>query len=266
MVGTPAGSPAFGGGTPGGAPHPPSGGGGCGGDDAGGGASAGLLLHWLPSTCTLVAAGGAPYARLWDLGAQRAAGLLHLGAAGGGAAITCLSSAWPGASIVVAGTSSGALHVLDTRLAGGAVAGAPGAPAGGARSAVVLSLREHRSYVVAVSHARAQSAFSMVSGSVAADVRAWDLRVPRCVTALAAHSRGFMTAFAQHDYAPLWATGSSGQQARVFTNAGEPLADVRFHEGFAGQRIGQVSALAWHPNKLMLAVGAADSYVDILAA
>ncbi len=234
-----------------------------GGEDAGA-ASSGLLLHWLPASCTLLAAGGAPYARLWDMGTQRASGLLHLPGGGGGGNITCLSSAWPGDSIVVAGTSSGALHVLDTRLASGAGSSAAGA-ASAARSAAVLTLREHSKYVVAVSHARSQSAFSLVSGSVAADVRSWDLRVPRCVTALLAHSRGFMTAFAQHDYAPLWATGSSGQQARVFTNAGEPLADVRFHDGFVGQRIGQVSALAWHPHKLMLAIGAADSFVDILA-
>jgi regulator-associated protein of mTOR len=74
-----------------------------------------------------------------------------------------------------------------------------------------------------------------------------------------------MTALALHEYAPCVATGSSTQRAKVFTSTGEQLCDIRFHEGFAGQRIGQVSALAWHPHKLMLAIGATDSLVDILS-
>jgi regulator-associated protein of mTOR len=213
--------------------------------------------------------------RLWDLASLRCTGLLHLGGGGGGgsggsggggggggARVTCLSSAWPGESVVVAGTASGAIHVCDTRLS----SGLSSAAGGSLRSACVLTLREHARYVIGCAQPRAASAYALVSGSLDADVRTWDLRAgPRCVGVLRPHAKGFMTAMALHEYAPLVATGSSRQRAKVFSNAGEALADVAFHEGFAGRRIGQVSALAWHPHKLMLAIGATDSLVDILS-
>jgi hypothetical protein len=275
--GEPAAAPAA-------APAPAPGGGGDG--------DAGCLAHWLPASCSLLAAGGAGgYMRLWDVATLRCAGLLHVGggggagvgggaggaggaggggAGGGGARVTCLSSAWPGGAVVVAGTAGGAIHVCDTRLAAGLGSGGSGGGGGGggggARSASVLVLREHTRYVVGVAQPRAAGAFALTSGSVAADVRSWDLRMgARCVKVVAAHSRGFMTALALHDYAPLFASGSSRQQAKVFGAGGEVLSDIRFHEGFAGRRIGQVSALAWHPHKLMLAVGATDNFVDVLA-
>ena len=215
--------------------------------------SQGLVTHYLPGSCTLAAAGaGSPFVRLWDLKTQRCAGLLRVPDRGGvPAVVTAFTSAWPSDSLVVAGTASGLIHVLDTRLAGHA------------KSSAVMTLAEHSRYIVGVSHARAQSPFALVSGSVGSDVRSWDLRISRCVHAFNAFTRGYMTALAHHDYAPLLATGSARQQAKVFSNSGDLLADVRFHESFSGQRIGQVSALAWHPHRLMLAIGATDSMIDI---
>ena len=152
--------------------------------------------------------------------------------------------------------------MCDTRLAGGLSGGGGGS----GRGSAVLTLREHTRYVVGVAQPRSHSAYSLVSGSVDSDVVTWDLRAgPRCLSVRSAHSRGFMTALALHEYAPLTATGSSRQRAKVFTAGGEAVCDIKFHEGFAGQRIGQVSALAWHPHKLVLAIGATDSLVDILA-
>jgi regulatory associated protein of mTOR len=72
-----------------------------------------------------------------------------------------------------------------------------------------------------------------------------------------------MTALAVHDFAPLIATGTQRQQVRVFTNSGDPIAEVRYHDGFLGQRIGPVSCLAFHPHRLFLGVGALDSIVGV---
>lgn len=55
--------------------------------------------------------------------------------------------------------------------------------------------------------------YALVSGSVLADVRFWDLRRSTSVRAIQAH-RGAMTALAAHDFAPLIATGSQRQQVR----------------------------------------------------
>jgi regulator-associated protein of mTOR len=208
----------------------------------------------------VVAGGGrAPYVRIWDLAKERCSAILPVSggpsaaydASGGGMHVTSLTSAWPGTDIVIAGTSGGAIQVLDMRVG-----------AAGRASPVVASLREHRKWIVGVCQARSGSVYSLVSGSVQADVRFWDLRRPLSVHSMAAH-RTPMTALTVHDFAPLIATGSRRQQARVFTNSGDPIADIRYHDGFVGQRIGPVSSVAFHPHRLYMAVGALDSIVSV---
>ena len=45
--------------------------------------------------------------------------------------------------------------------------------------------------------------------------------------------------------------------------SGEEISLIRYHDGFLGQRIGPISALTFHPFKVMLAAGATDSIVSI---
>lgn len=265
-------------------------------------ASAGLQLQYMPAKCQLAVGGGrAPYVRIWDLAAERCSAVLPLnagpgmlqaaGAAGGlgssgigagagggggwgssasvvgagtvsstgaGSApsmhVTSLSSAWPGTDVLIAGTSNGAIQVLDTRLGAGL--------AGGGAGPVVMSMREHRKWVVNVAQARSGSVYAMVSGSVTADVRFWDLRRPQSVHSIQAH-RSPMTSLALHDYAPLIATGTRKQQVKLWSNSGELISEIRYHDGFLGQRIGPVSSLAFHPHRLYMAVGALDSIVSL---
>ena len=225
--------------------------------------------------------GQAPYVRIWDLASERCAAVLPLagggggggafdpapfgsppgggGGGGGGMNVTSLCAAWPGTDILVAGTAGGAIQVLDMRVG-----------SAGRASPVVASLREHRSWVVGVCQARAASVYSLVSGSVTADVRFWDLRRPASVHMIAAH-RTPMTALALHDFAPLLATGARRQQARVFTNSGEAVADIRYREAAPGApqqqaaRIGPVSAVAFHPHRLYLGVGSLDGSLSVHA-
>jgi hypothetical protein len=56
-----------------------------------------------------------------------------------------------------------------------------------------------------------------------------------------------VTAFAVHPYAPIIASGSQGQKIHVQDFEGLELNQIRYHEGFLGQRIGPVSCLAFHP-------------------
>jgi regulator-associated protein of mTOR len=69
-----------------------------------------------------------------------------------------------------------------------------------------------------------------------------------------------MSALALHDFAPLLASGARRQQARLFTNSGEPVADLR---GEGGARVGPVSALAFHPHRLFLGVGTLDATLAV---
>jgi regulator-associated protein of mTOR len=252
------------------APPPPAGATSAGDPGSGsGGPAAGLVAHFLPGRSQLVVGGGrAPYVRLWDVAAERCTAVLPLsgggGTTGGGPGAvgyaTSLSSPWPGTSLLIVGTSRGAIQVLDTRLARPGDAAAGG---GGGGSCVAASLREHSTWVVNAAQPRSGCVHSLVSGSLLADVRFWDLRHPTAsVHAVAAH-RSAMTALAVHDFAPLVATGTRKAGARLLSNAGDAIGDLTHHEGFLGQRIGPVSTLAFHPYRLHLAVGALDSLVAI---
>lgn len=147
--------------------------------------------------------------RLWDLAAQRCVGRVATGSGSAKPFVTSLTSAWPGTDLLVVGLSNGHINVLDLRLA----SGTPFAPSWG-RGAVVASLREHKRWVVNVAQARSGSVYSLVSGSVNADVRFWDLRRSTSLCSVQAH-RGAMTALAVHDFAPLIATGSQRQQVSL---------------------------------------------------
>jgi hypothetical protein len=226
--------------------------------DAGADACAGLVLQWMPARGHLIAGGGrAPYVRVWDLQAERCLMQVPVNVFSGGSQtsssmhVTSLSTAWPGTDVLIAGTSNGNIQVLDLRMGGNFGGGS-----------AVMTLREHKRYVVQVAQARSGSVYSLVSGSVTADVRFWDLRRSTSVHNIQAH-RGPMTALCVHDYAPLIATGSRRQQVRIFTNTGDPITDMRYHDGFLGQRIGPVTTIAFHPNRLLMAMGALDSIVSV---
>lgn len=59
---------------------------------------------------------------------------------------------------------------------------------------------------------------------------------------------------------------SYNQFIKVLTLDGETLNVIRYHDGFLAQRIGPVLTLAFHPLKLLLAAGAADSMISIYSA
>lgn len=72
-----------------------------------------------------------------------------------------------------------------------------------------------------------------------------------------------MTAFAVHNNIPLIASGAHAQFLKILDLDGDTKNVIRYHEGFLGQRIGAVSCLAWHPNRLLLAAGATDPFISL---
>lgn len=105
-----------------------------------------------------------------------------------------------------------------------------------------------------------------------------------------------LDALCVHDHAPLFASGSRKQVVRVADfkgggggttisvgpdgivgekfpvapsvplHNGASVSTLKYHKGFMGHRIGPVTALAFHPHKLMMAVGALNPLVSILTA
>jgi regulator-associated protein of mTOR len=184
------------------------------------------------------------------------------------ACVTALATAWDedlgimpggyhgmGPDVLVAGHSDGSLKVFDIRSSG-AVAENSG------RKRRSSSFTEHRSWIVDTSFTSYGGSFEIISGSVAGDIRAWDLRMSSSLRTLDVQ-RSPLTALAVHKQIPIVASGSHAQFIKILTLEGEALQVVRFHEELQGHRIGPVSCLEFHKQKLVLAAGATNSLVSI---
>ena len=74
-----------------------------------------------------------------------------------------------------------------------------------------------------------------------------------------------MTALACHPGIPFFATGSHAQFIKIMSMDGDTLQVIRYHEEIAGQRMGPVSCLAFHPHRPLLAAGATDEIISLYA-
>ena len=103
---------------------------------------------------------------------------------------------------------------------------------------------------------------TLFTGSVIGDVKIWDIRnaLSSPISEIAADT---MTTMSVQDYAPLIAVGSHKQYIKILNTSGNVLSTIKYHDGFLGQRIGQVSCLTFHPHLPIVASGATDSIIAI---
>ena len=80
-------------------------------------------------------------------------------------------------------------------------------------------------------------------------------------------------AFHPNPSVPLLASGSRNQFIKLYdlsamrdSGQARELSTIRYFDGFLGARIGPVTCLAIHPQKVLLGVGATDSVVSIYSA
>lgn len=219
----------------------------------------GLVMSWQQSSGTLVVGGNSNTLRLWDLGREQCVRVFNTGF---DTCTTALASRAVSAEMnndgfsgeknlswTFAGFADGSIAVFDER--------APG-------SGCVSSAREHSAWVVGAYFR--PDVPEIITGSVRGTVKFWDLRTMRSVKTLEVH-KSPLTALAVHPCVPILATGSHAQFIKILTLGGEQLGGIiKYHDGFLGQRIGPVSCLAFHPAKMMLAMGATDSIVSVYQA
>jgi WD40 repeat protein len=98
----------------------------------------------------------------------------------------------------------------------------------------------------------------VVSGDLNGFIKHWDLRSSRSLRTK--YIRHQMTAFSCHSKIPIFATGSNSSFVNIFTPFGERLQCISKHKTVdkSQQRIGQISALTFHPTKPLLAFGSID--------
>ena len=207
----------------------------------------GLVMEWVQSKGILLVGGDSKMIRCWDVDREVVSVEMQTGST------SCLTSlAWDkmDGNISVGGFGDGSIRVFDSRLP--------------AKESVVATWKEHQQWVTGV-HQQHGSRRYLLSVSTQGDVRSWDIRRPDgSLSNFLADNSGHVSASALHDYAPIMAIGSDLQFIKVFdVNTLQPLAMMRYHDGFLGNRIAPVTCLAFHPILPLLASGGSDQLVSL---
>ena len=242
---------------------------------AGARGKSGLVCEWQQYSGTLIAGGDSKFFRSWDLEAEKCNNVLEAGT-DINACLTTLTSAWDyesqgtdepkgspgiGPNILVGGYSDGTLKVFDIRT-NRVVNESQGGAKSWARRRRPTQFTEHNSWIVNTSFTGYGGRYEVASGSVAGNIKTWDLRMSTSQRTLEVQ-RSTMTALAFHKRIPVVAAGSHAQFIKILTLDGETLKVIRYHEEMSNQRIGPVSCLEFHPYKPLLVAGATDTFVSI---
>ena len=204
-----------------------------------------LVVNWHQRSGCVIATGATDLIRVWDVNQERCTLEFPTYSETGVTALCCSESV----NVLFSGYNDGSLRMFDTRLA----------------NPLVDTLLHHRHRVVKV-HLQRGGAMDgrLVSADMKGDVLLSDIRMNRDVMhSIQAHQTRPLNAMAVHDYSPLLATGSHKQFIKILDMKGQTLNEIRYHEGFLGQRVGPISTLNFHPHKLILGAGALDAFISI---
>ncbi|KAK2889081.1 hypothetical protein Q8A67_014456 [Cirrhinus molitorella] len=206
---------------------------------------AGMVVDWEQETGLLMTSGDVRVIRIWDTEREMKVQDIPTGA---DSCVTSLSCD-PQRSLVAAGLGDGSVRVYDRRM--------------GPNECRVMTYREHGAWVVKA-HLQKESEGHIISVSVNGDVRFFDPRKPESINIL--QTVKGLTALDIHPQANLFACGSMNQFIAVYNSNGDVISNIKYYDGFMGQRIGAISCLAFHPYWPHLAVGSNDYYMSIYSA
>lgn len=205
----------------------------------------GLVFDWNNNDGLLSVSGDINVIRLWDV--ERELCTMDIQTACD-SCVTCISSDRMSSHSLLTGFGNGKFRTFDTR--------APNrlAPAG-------IVFPEFDTWVVNAQ--TLSSEHQVVAGSTSGLIKIFDLRQTGCALVQSFDRKEKISSLVAHQYAPVIATGSVSQRITFFNFKGEELSQVKYHEGFLGQRIGPISCLAFHPYLLFLAAGATDHIISV---
>jgi len=206
----------------------------------------GMVMDYDSSNAMLFASGDVRQVSHWDLTKELKVNDMPTGA---DSCMTNLSIDPNNRSVLVGGCGDGTVRVFDIRLS--------------SSTCNVLTFREHPTWVLKA-YTLQSYPHRVVSASTNGDIRVWDRRMNESVRLIS--TTGGLTALDVHQYCEVIASGSVQQWINVYSHVGDTLSTIKYHEGFMGQRIGQVTCLAFHPLKLKLAVGGMDQCISVYSA
>jgi regulatory associated protein of mTOR len=204
-----------------------------------------LNIIWQQEAGTLTVSGDVSMIRVWNLERE-----LHFQdiLLNPDVCVTCLANDNSTGRSIIAGYEDGYIRLFDQRT-------------GVSRYTGGVSFQEQKTKILRVH--RSTKDMVIAAGSIDGLMKLWDLRKNSQSIRTISCLKGQASAFAVHDYLPLFAVGSQSQKIKVFNFEGEVLSMLRYHDGFLGQRIGPISCLNFHPYKPYLAAGARDSIVSV---
>lgn len=203
---------------------------------------AGMVVDWEQETGLLMSSGDVRIVRIWDTDRETKVQDIPTGADSCVTSLSCDSHR----SLIVAGLGDGSIRVYDRRMA--------------LSECRVMTYREHTAWVVKA-YLQKHPEGHIVSVSVNGDVRFFDPRMPESVNVMQI-VKG-LTALDIHPQANLIACGSMNQFTAIYSGNGELINNIKYYDGFMGQRVGAISCLAFHPHWPHLAVGSNDYYISV---
>ncbi|XP_069339064.1 regulatory-associated protein of mTOR isoform X2 [Eulemur rufifrons] len=203
---------------------------------------AGMVVDWEQETGLLMSSGDVRIVRIWDTDREMKVQDIPTGADSCVTSLSCDSHR----SLIVAGLGDGSIRVYDRRMA--------------LSECRVMTYREHTAWVVKA-YLQKHPEGRIMSVSVNGDVRVFDPRMPESVNVLQI-VKG-LTALDIHPQANLIACGSVNQFTAIYNGSGELINNIKYYDGFMGQRVGAISCLAFHPHWPHLAVGSNDYYISV---
>lgn len=203
---------------------------------------AGMVVDWEQETGLLMTSGDVRIIRIWDTDREMKVQDIPTGADSCVTSLSCDSHR----SLIVAGLGDGSVRVYDRRMA--------------LSECRVMTYREHTAWVVKA-YLQKHPEGNIMSVSVNGDVRFFDPRMPESVKVLQI-VKG-LTALDIHPQANLFACGSMNQFTAIYNGNGELINNIKYYDGFMGQRVGAISCLAFHPHWPHLAVGSNDYYISV---
>lgn len=206
---------------------------------------AGMVVDWEQETGLLMTSGDVRVIRIWDTDREMKVQDIPTGADSCVTSLSCDSQR----SLIVAGLGDGSVRVFDRRM--------------GPSECRVMTYREHGAWVVKA-HLQKKTDGNIISVSVNGDVRFFEPRMPDSINVL--QTVKGLTALDIHPQANLFACGSMNQFIAVYNANGDVISNIKYYDGFMGQRIGAISCLAFHPHWPHLAVGSNDYYMSIYSA
>uniref|UniRef100_A0A8C3MD56 Regulatory-associated protein of mTOR n=1 Tax=Geospiza parvula TaxID=87175 RepID=A0A8C3MD56_GEOPR len=203
---------------------------------------AGMVVDWEQETGLLMTSGDVRIIRIWDTDREMKVQDIPTGADSCVTSLSCDSHR----SLIVAGLGDGSIRVFDRRMA--------------LSECRVMTYREHTAWVVKA-YLQKHPEGNIMSVSVNGDVRFFDPRMPESMKVLQI-VKG-LTALDIHPQANLFACGSMNQFTAIYNGNGELINNIKYYDGFMGQRVGAISCLAFHPHWPHLAVGSNDFYISV---